>query len=218
MLKLEVKKRDAFGEKTKSLLTQGLIPAEIYGHGFENIHASVPAKEFNKIFKEAGESTLVTLSVEGKMFPVLIHEVAKDTLGDAVVHVDFYRVQMDKKIRTQVSVHFVGEAPAVKEKGGVFIKSIDELEVEALPSDLPHVLDIDLSGLTEIHQGLHVKDIKVPQGVKILADPEMGVASVGEKQKEEVIEETPTPQEEAAAPAAEGEITTALPAEEQKQK
>ena len=201
MLKLEVKKRETFGKKVRALFGQGYIPAEIYGHGFENIHVSLPVKEFGKVFKEAGESSLITITIDGKMFPVLVHEVKKDVLGDKIIHVDLYRVRMDEKIKTQVPLHFVGESQAVKEKGGVLVKSVEEVEVEALPADLPHELEVDLSKIVELHQSLHGSDIVVPKGVKIFIEPEMGIATVIEPQKEEVVE---APVAEVPAEGAEG--------------
>ena len=200
MLKLEAKKREIFGKKVRSLVKEGLIPAEIYGHGFENIHIAVADKEFKTVFEQAGESTMVTLIVGGQEYLVIIYDVQKDTLGDNINHIDFYRVHMDEKIKTHVPLVFVGEAAAVKEKGGVLIKSVEEVEVEALPGDLPHQLEIDLSPLAEIHQSLHGKDIKVPKGVKIFIELEMGIVTVIEQQKEEVVE---APKEEAVVEGAE---------------
>ncbi len=188
MLKLEVKKREVFGDKNSGLFEEGLIPAEIYGHGFENIHASVALKDFKNILKEAGESSLITVSVGKDSFPAIVYDVQKDVLGDNIIHIDFYRVRMDEKIKATVPLIFVGEAPAVKEKGGVLVKSVEEVEIESLPGDLPHQLEADLSVLSELHQSLHIRDIKVPKGVKILVEPEMGIATVTEQQKEEVVE------------------------------
>jgi large subunit ribosomal protein L25 len=187
MLKIEAKNRNVFGKKVRSLLKQGLIPAEVYGHGFENLHVSLPAKEFVKVFNQVGESSLINIDLEGNIFPVLIHDIQKDSLSDRIVHVDLYRVRMDEKIKTTVPLRFVGEAPAVK-KGGILVKSVEEVEVEALPSDLPHELEVDLSKLVEIHQSLHGSDIKVPSGVKINIDQNMAIATVVELEKEEVAE------------------------------
>lgn len=204
MFTLEAKKREIFGNKVNNLIKGGFIPAEIYGRGFENIHVTVIAKDFSKVLKEAGESSIVTLTVDGKMFPVLIHEVKKDLLGDYISHVDFYRVHMDEKIRAHVAVKFVGESAAVKEKGGILVKSIEEVEVEALPSDLPHEIEVDLSPLVEVHQSLHGSDIKIPKGVKIFIEPQMSIVTVTEPQKEEVVEAPVVTEGTEGVPAAEG--------------
>jgi large subunit ribosomal protein L25 len=218
MLQLEAKKREIFGKRVNKLIKDGLIPAEIYGRGFENIHVTVPVKDFSRVLKEAGESTIITLVVDGKMFPVIIHEVKTDAIKDFIAHVDFYRVHMDEKIRAHVPVIFIGESQAVKEKGGVLIKSIEEIEVEALPADLPHELEVDLSSLVELHQSLHGSDIKVPKGVKIFIEPEMGIVTVIEPQKEEVVEAPVVAEGAEGAVPAEGEAAPTIEQKEEKSK
>jgi large subunit ribosomal protein L25 len=208
MLKLEAKRREVLGSKVSNLLKDGFIPAEVYGHGFENIHVSISSKDFLKVFKEAGESSLISVSIDSKLFPAIIYEVQRDVLGDNIIHVDFYRVHMDEKIQATVPLVFVGDAPAVKEKGGVLVKSVEEVEVKALPGNLPHQLEVDLSSLVELHQSLHGRDIKAPEGVKVMIEPEMGIATVTEQQKEEVVEVPPTV-EEGAATGIEGQTEEA---------
>ena len=169
---LLVQTREILGKKIKSLRKQGFIPAELYGHGLENQHLSVSAKEFGKIFKQAGESTLIKLKVkDGKEFNVLIHDIVKNALTDEISNIDFYSVKMDEKIKARVPLEFIGESPAVKEKGGVLIKSMHEIEVESLPADLPHHLTVDVSHLTEIGSSLSVINLEAPAKVKILVNP-----------------------------------------------
>lgn len=194
-MELNVQKREIFGKKVNSLRRENLIPAELYGHGLENIHLSVPAKEFSKLFKEAGESTIINLNLENKKLPVLIHEVSVDPLSDKIIHIDFYQVKMDEKIITSVPLKFIGEAPAVKEKEGILIKAVQEIEVEALPSDLPHNIEVDISQLSDIGMSIHVKDLKIDKKVKVLADLETVVATVTEPAKEEVVEKPITVEE-----------------------
>lgn len=197
-MELTVQKREILGNKVEALRQNGLIPAELYGHGIENIHLSVPAKEFSKLFKEAGESTIINLvlsDTEGKKLPVLIHEVSFDHLTDQIIHIDFYQVKMDEKITTSVPLEFIGEAPAVKEKIGILIKAVQEVEIEALPADLPHSIPVDLSSLSAIGMGIHVKDLKISDKVKILIDPETVVVTVTEPAKEEVVEKPITVEE-----------------------
>lgn len=205
MVQLQAQNREIFGKKVSSLLEQGLIPAEAYGHGIENKHICVERKSFASVLKEAGESTIIELVIDGKKHPALIHQVSTDILGDTTVHVDFYLVKMDEKIRTSVQLNFVGEAPAVKEKSGVLIKAMDEIEVEALPADLPHQIDVDLSALADLNQSIHVKDLKVSDKVRVLADEDTTVATVTEQRVEEepVVVATPT-EGEGAAPTSEG--------------
>ena len=197
IMDLSVQTREILGKKTKSLLKQGFIPAELYGHGLENRHLSVSAKEFGKIFKQAGESTLIKLKIrDGKEFNVLIHDIVKNALTDEISHIDFYSVKMDEKIRARVPLEFIGESPAVKEMGGVLIKSMHEIEVESLPADLPHHLTADVGCLTEIGGSLSVSNLEIPAKVKILIDSETVIASIIEPVKEEEAEKSPISVEE----------------------
>jgi large subunit ribosomal protein L25 len=184
---LLVQKREKFGKAVKSLRREGFIPAELYGHGLENFHLSVSAKDFLKVLKESGSSTVVNLVLDGKKMPVLIQDVSRNYLTGEVEHVDFYQVRMDEKIKAKVSLEFVGEAPAIKEKGGILNRAMSEIEVEALPANLPRHLDIDLSSLDDINKSVYVKDIKVPVGVKILVDADTVVATVTPPVAEEVV-------------------------------
>ncbi len=191
-MELTATARDKFGKQVKALRKEGLVPAELYGRGVENRHLSVSAKEFGKVFKEAGTNTIVTLAMGGEKRPILIHDVACDLLTGEPAHVDFYQVRLDEKIRAKVPLEFVGEAPAVKVKGGVLNKSMTEIEVEALPQDLPHSLQVDLSALDEIDKSVYVRDLAVPKSVTLLVGGDTAIATA-----------TPPAPEEEAAPAAE---------------
>ena len=136
MLTLNAEPRVKLGKQAESLLEEGFVPAELYGKGFENVHVKVSTKEFLNIFEEAGESTLVNIVVDKQEYPVLIYDIQRDNLGEQIVHVDFYRVNMKEKIVTDVPLEFENEAPAVKEFDGVLITAIDTVEVEALPAQL----------------------------------------------------------------------------------
>ena len=194
---LAVQKREKFGKQVNALRRAGAIPAELYGHGIPNVHLSVAAKEFAKIFKAAGMNTVVTLVGAGTgaaaktKTPALIYDVVRDPLTGEFDHIDFYQVKMDEKIEAKVPLTFIGEAPAVREKGAVLNKSMSEIEVEAFPQDLPHSLEVDLSILTEIDQSIYVRDIKAPKGVKVLVDEATAVATAtppAPKEEEEPAE------------------------------
>jgi len=187
-MELSVQTREILGRKVNSLRKENLIPAELYGHGIKNIHLTVPAKEFSKVFKIAGESTVITLNLENRKLPVLIYEVSSDPLSDKIIHIDFYAVKMDEKITTSVPLEFIGEAPAVKEKQGVLIKSMQALEIKALPADLPHNLEVELNKLSEIGMSIYVSDLKIPGTVEVLIKPETVIATIIEQAKEEVEE------------------------------
>ncbi|MGC9968558.1 MAG: 50S ribosomal protein L25 [Minisyncoccia bacterium] len=189
---LAVQKREKFGRQTKALRAEGLIPAELYGHGLANIHLSVPVKDFTKVFKEAGMNTVVTLLVEKDKRPALIYEVMHDAITGEVAHVDFYQVRMDEKIKAKVPLEFTGEAPAVKEKGAILNKSMSEVEVEALPQDLPHKLLVDLAALDDVNKSIYVRDLVVPKGVEVLIEENTAVATAtppAPKEEEKVVEE-----------------------------
>ena len=209
-MELTVQSRTILGKKIKTLRQQGLIPAELYGHNFENLHLSVPAKEFSRLFKEAGESTIIKLKIknqkskiedkENDKLNVLVHDIQKNSLTDEITHIDFYRVRMDEKITAMIPLKFIGEAPAVKEKGGLLVKIAEEIKVESLPADLPHKIEIDLKPLADIGVSIHIKDIKLPKGVKILIDQETVIVTVIEPVVEEV-KEAPVIEVEATAVA-----------------
>lgn len=170
----------------------GLVPAELYGHGIPNIHLLVNAKEFAKALKEAGESTIVEIVLGKQKHPVLIHDVQTNPLTQAIQHIDFYQVRMDEKTTSNVPLLFTGESPAVKEKKGTLNKAIDEVEVEALPADLPHDIEVSFDSLTEVGMSIYVKDLKVSGKVKILTDSEAVVATVVPLADEEISTTGPT--------------------------
>lgn len=177
---------------------QGMIPAELYGRGLKNLHLSVPTKDFLKVFKEAGTNTVVNLLLDKDLsaggqerHPALVYEVKKDYLTDEIMHVDFYQVRMDEKIKAKVPIEFEGEAPAVKDKGGILNKAMSEIEVESLPADLPRRLLVNLSTLDDLNKSIYVREIKVPQAVKVLVDPETVVVTVTPPVVEEEKVEAP---------------------------
>lgn len=225
-LELVAQPRTQFGREVKQLRVKGLVPGELYGFGVKNEHVSVPMKEFMRLYKKAGESTLVDLMIDGKKHPVLINDVQFNPITDEIESVDFYQVRLDQKIRLKVPVNFVGEAPAVKEKGGVLVKALSEIEVEALPTEIPHQLEVNLKSLTDIGTSFAVSQITVPAGVRVLVDPTFVVVTVtarmteeqeaalsaaadvstikteGEEKKEKAAEAAPAEEGAAAAPAA----------------
>lgn len=184
-MELKATKRDILGGKTRNLRKQGLVPAELYGREAENLHLSVSEKDFRRVFAEAGESTIIDLEVDGEIYPVLVNDFQKDPISRNFISVDFYRVRMDEKISAPVDIEIVGEAPAVKEKGGMLVRAMEEAEVEALPANLPHKLIVDVSGLTEIGQSVFVKDIQTKGNFRILVSPETVIATVSEIPEEE---------------------------------
>ena len=187
MAELQAKSRNKLGKKTGALRRAGFLPAVVYGEGVSSQSIAVPYKDFEKVFKKAGESTLIKLEVDGKPYNVLIHDIARDPLKGYPLHADFYAGRLDKEIRARVPIEFIGESPAVKNEGGILVKVVQEVEVEALPQNLPHGLTADLFILQTINSRFLVKDISLPPGVKAHADPEEVVALIEPPRSEEEV-------------------------------
>jgi len=160
MAELLAQKREILGKKTKKLRSEGIIPAELYGHGTENVHLSIPKDKFVDIYKDAGEHAIVNVVIDGgESRPVLINEVQIDPVSDEILSVDLHQVNMDEKVSTNVPIDFIGESPAVVDMDGVLVKVMDEVEVEALPANIPSSIEVDLSQLTELDQSIYIKEI-----------------------------------------------------------
>ncbi|KKT76210.1 MAG: 50S ribosomal protein L25 [Parcubacteria group bacterium GW2011_GWF2_44_7] len=196
MLELKAEAREITGRKTNSLRRAGIIPAVLYGHGKKNQNLTVDEKEFGVILKEAGETSLVALKIGDKKHNVLIHDLSRHPLTDKSIHIDFYEVKMDEKIKTKVPLVFIGESMAVKSEGGILVRSLQEVEVEALPQDLPREINVDISTLNTFEDKIHVSDLAVGANVKILANSEEMVASVTPPRSEEELKELEAKPEE----------------------
>lgn len=194
--KLEVQKRKIFGRKVKKLRTKGILPANIYGKKIKSTAVQVNLKDFKKTYKEVGETGIVDLKIKGekKTRPSLIHNLQLHPITDFPLHADFHHISLKEKTTVEVPVELVGEAPAEKERIGILVALLDSLEVEALPTDLPGKLKVDISALKEIGNSVRVSDIKVDRKkVKILASENEIVAKIEPPAKEEA----PPPEEEA---------------------
>lgn len=188
MQELTAKPRNELGKKVAALRRAGFLPAVVYGEGVASEPVSVAMRDFDKVYREAGESSVVMLKVEGgKNLNVMIHDVAYDPLTSKPIHVDFYSVRMDKEIETKVPLIFVGESPAVKGESGILVKVMHEIEVKALPKDLPHEISVDTTPLDKIGARIYIKDVALPQGVKSLAEAQEVVALVAAPRSEEEL-------------------------------
>ncbi len=189
MLTLNVEKRNpksSLGEIRKA----GKMPAVFYGKKEKSTPISLPFAAFEKTLEEAGESTILHLKGEGIDVDVLINDVDLDPVTDKPRHADFYAIEKDKKLEVKIPLEFIGVAPAVKDLGGVLVKVMHEIEIEALPKDLPRSLLVDISTLATFENVVKAGDIKLPAGVSLKIKPEDIVASVYEP-KEEVVEAVP---------------------------
>lgn len=196
MLSLSAKIRKTLGKKVKNIRKEGIIPAVLYGSKTENLLLEVDLKEFEKIYKTAGESSLISLQVpeKKKKFSVLIHNVQFEALTDKPIHIDFFQPSLEEEIEVGVPLVFEGESRAVKDFGGTLIKNISEIEVRAFPQDLPPEIKVDIGILETFEDEILIKDIKIPNGVKLLREMDEIVAVVSPPEK--VEEELEKPIEE----------------------
>jgi large subunit ribosomal protein L25 len=192
--KLKARPRTVIGKQVRALRRQGLIPAVLYGSGIEPQVLELDAKEATRVLSHASGSTLIELGVEGETHNVLVREIQRDAILRYVRHIDFLKVAMDVVIRTAVPVDVVGEAPAVKTFGGVLVVGLSEIEVEALPADLPDRVTVDLESLTNIGQAITVGELFVGKGVKVLTAPDELIVRVMQQAAEEVEEAAVTPE------------------------
>lgn len=208
-LALNANKRTVEGRKVKNLRRDGLLPATIYGNGLTPISVQVKTDEFAHAYKQTGETGLISLTVDGESHPVLVSTVQLDPVSSLPIHVEFHQVNLKEKIKANVPLVVVGESSAVKEKTGTLLQLLSEVEVEALPTDLPENIEVDISKLANVNDHLLVKELVMPAEVTLVTDPEIMIIKIGELVAPEP-EPVAAPAEGEAAPvvgeeAAEGE-------------
>lgn len=195
MLSLSAKIRKELGKKVKVLRKKGVLPAVLYGPKLKETQSlEIDFKKFEKVFEEAGESTLISLEIEDKKTPVLIHEVQQDHLTGKPIHVDFYQPSLEEEVEVVVPLVFEGMSLAVKDLGGTLVKNISELKIKAKPQNLPHEIKVNVETLKTFENNILIKDLKLPEGVKILKSPDEILVFVA--QPEKVEEELVKPIEE----------------------
>jgi len=208
-MELKAKTREIKGKKVRFLRREGLTPAHVYGHGIEPVALQCDTGELQKLLAQAGRTGIVGLKLDKarKVRNVMVREVQKEPRTGEILHVDFYQIRMEEKLKVDVPITLVGEAPALKLKENYVAHELDTLSVECLPDNIPSHIEVDISGLEEAEQGIHVQDIVVGEDITILNNPEQLIAKISVRFIEKEIEA-----EEAAE--AEGEIeATAAEAE-----
>lgn len=200
---LKAEKRNVVGKQVKALRREGKLPAVIYGRHTEPINVLLDMHSASLALGKITSSSLVTLDVEGKQYPALVREKQRDFIKNRLVHVDFLAVSADEKLRATVSVHFTGVSVAVKDYGAVLVHNLEQLHVECLPADLPERIEVDISVLGKIGDGIRVKDIQVSDKVRLLDDAETMI----------VVATMPKVEEEAAVAGAEGAVAAVTPTE-----
>lgn len=179
-LVLEAKKRIVTGRKVKNLRNEGMLPGTIYGEMIEPLSIQVSTDQFTHAYAQTGETGLINLTVDGVVHPVLTNNVQRDPVSGLPIHMEFHQVNLKEKIHAHVPIELVGESQAVKEKTGTLLQLLDEVEVEALPTDLPEHIDVDVSGLINVNDHMMARQLTMPAGVTLLTDPELFIVKIGE--------------------------------------
>ena len=205
-INLNAQSREIFGKKVNSLRREGVLPANIYGKDFDSKAITVNYLEFFNIFKKAGETSVVYVDVDGKTIPTLITDIQIHPLSRKILHADLRKVDLKKKIEAYVPIKIVGESEAIEHKNGVLITQLDRISIEALPTNIPHEIEIDISALKEIGDEILVGSIPKSDTFEVTEDPERVIVSVTEHVEESVEVQTATEAPEILTEkAAEGE-------------
>jgi len=218
---LQAQPRELSGRKVKQLRSQGFVPANVFGKKVESLQIQVDAKVFSKIYTEVGESTLIYLQVAGEKQerPVLVREIAIHPTTSQYLHVSFHQVDLKEKVTAPVKVVLEGEAPAEKEKLGILVQQLDQVEIEALPTEMPENITLDISGLSQVDDSITVADLRLSPNLSVQTDPDAVIVKIEALAAEEPAEVAPVEGEETAAETTtvegEGETAAAEPAPEE---
>ena len=195
-IELDVAPRQIIGKQVKALRRAGQVPVNLYGRGMKPMALQVDARSVTRVLSRTGQSRLINLNVQGQTHPqiVLAREIQREPITGSLYHVDFMAVSMTERIKVQIQVVLVGESPAAQRGEGVLVHAINSLEVECLPGDLMDAIRVDVSTLDKIDAQITVKDLKVSEGIKILADPDDMVVRVTPAREEKVEEVVPAPE------------------------
>jgi large subunit ribosomal protein L25 len=187
---IQANHREVIGKKVKVLRHQGLLPAVVYGHGVDSLPITLDMREANRVLDRLSPSALVVVDIEGDQHYTLVRDKQRNPIVGSITHVDFQAVSLTEKVRADLNINLVGEAPALEAYFGILVQNLEQLSIECLPKDLPNRIDVDVSGLEEISDSLLVSDLVVPDGVEILNDLEdvvvVVVAQAAEEEEEEV--------------------------------
>ncbi|MBV8086174.1 MAG: 50S ribosomal protein L25 [Chloroflexi bacterium] len=197
-LTLDVAPRETLRKGNKALRREGTVPVHVYGHGVDSQSLQAPERELRHVLRQAGSTGLIELTVGGKTDNVMVRHVQRHPVNGRLIHVDLLHVRMDQPIKARIPLVFVGDAAGVTVHDGVLQHLVEAVNVEGLPADLPHNIEVDISGLADIDAALHVRDLVAPGRITIIDDPEELVVKIQPPRRAE--EEAPA--EEAGAEAA----------------
>ena len=213
--KLEVRPRTVLGKKVGALRREGRLPGVIYGGHADSTPVETDASTFLKGYRRWGQTTLLSLTgLDGGEVPVLVHDLSREPRTGSALHVDFVRVSLTEKTRTEVPLRFTGDSPAVRTQGGVMVHAISQIRIEAVPQDIPHQIDVDVSKIEQIEDTLYIRDLVIDASkIAILNDADQVVAKAVAPRAEEVVEKPAAVEGEAvegeAAAAEEGAVPAA---------
>ncbi|MBI1278049.1 MAG: 50S ribosomal protein L25 [Anaerolineaceae bacterium] len=177
---IEAQSREIVGKKVSQLRRQGIVPVTVYGPKAQPVNLQVPYRPLQLALLKAGGTNLIEINVGGNTTPVLAREVQRDILRNDILHVDFFAVDMTAKIRIDVPLHFVGESPAVATKKGILVTGPTTITIETLPSHLLNQIEIDISGLNEVGDSIHVRDLKLDKEVIVINDVDEMIARISQ--------------------------------------
>jgi large subunit ribosomal protein L25 len=203
---LDVTHREILGKKVRHLRRQGITPVHLFGHGIESLALQCDTGELERVLAKAGHTGLIGLKLDKEKKPrtVVVREFDRDWRRGKLLHVDFYQIKMEEKIRLEVPIVLVGEAPALKSKDNMLEHELENLTVECLPAKIPASIEVDISSFTEPGQAIRVKEIVLDKDITVLNDPELVVVKISwrpvEKVEEEVVEVVEEVVEEVGAP------------------
>ena len=205
-LELKVTNREILGKKVKHLRRQGITPVHLFGHGIESLALQCDTVQIERVLSQAEQTGLISLKLDNEKRPrtVMVRAFDRDWRKGQLLHVDFYQVKLREKLKLEVPVVLVGEAPALKSKDNMLEHELDTLTIECLPAKIPANIEVDISSFTEPGQAIRIKDIILGEDIVILNDPELVVAKISwrpvEKVEEEVVEVAEEAVEEVGAP------------------
>jgi large subunit ribosomal protein L25 len=206
-LTIEAEKRDILGKKTRFLRRQGITPAHLFGHGLESLALQCDTAKLQRLIARAGRTRLIALGIKGDTEPrsIFIKEIQRDACTGELLHVDLYQVRKTERVRVDVPIVLVGEAPAMKGKGHTLTHGLTSLSIECLPDKLPPQIEVDLSPLAEVGQAIYVRDIPLSPDITVNNDPDQMVVRVTEIRIEvEKVEEVVAAEAVVAEAEAEG--------------
>ncbi len=206
-IELQTTNREILGNKVRFLRRRGIIPLHLFGHNIESAALQCDVAQLQQVLAQAGKTRLISLKLDKAKKPrnVVVREIQRDTLTGELLHVDFYQVRMEEKIKVEVPIVLIGEAPALKSKENTLLQELSSLTIECLPDQIPANVEVDLSSLTEAEQAIRVNDVVLDEEITILNNPERIMVKISSRPRAEEVEEVvagevpeaaPTPEEE----------------------